>query len=362
MLSRRLVLAGPALAALSRTAAAQDVQDAGTDLVLLAPDSDPGSVKTATGLAARLGGPDVRLRARASRGIIDAAARLADRPDAVSAMLPSVALGYMIRSGLPPSSVYALRFIARLGIDELHVLAAQRIGRLADLAGQKVALGPQGSTTHTTAMVLLDRLPLRVDPVYLEHDQALAGVLRGEIAAMMLVAPAPVPLLLQVNLSDKLHVLAVDEIGGLPAGLLPALILPEDYPQLGGGEAGRGRAVATLGVPMVLGCFNWSSATPMFAGLARLCDLLAEHGSGLRGFDMAAGVAGWERFPPVADWLARGRGGTIQDAAFGRRRAAPATPAGTEAGGAASAPANAAAAAEQKERLFQQFLKWQRGQ
>ena len=359
MLSRRLALAGPALAALSGTAAAQDGRDAGSDLLLLAPDSLPGSVKTASGIAARLGGPDARLRAEASRGLIDAAARLADRPNAVSAVLPSVTLAYMIRSGLPPSGVYALRFIARLGIDELHVLASQRIAGLADLAGQKVALGPQGSTTQATAAVLLDRLPLRVDPVYLEHDQALAGVLRGEIAAMMLVAPAPVPLLRQVSLSDHLHFLAAGETGNAPAGLLPALILPEDYPQLGGAEAGRGRAVATLGVPMVLGCFNWSGATPMFAALARLGDLLVERGSGLRGFDMAADVAGWERFPPVADWLARGRAGTIQDAAFGGRRAPPADTGG---GGAAPAPANPGSAAEQKERLFQQFLKWRRGE
>jgi hypothetical protein len=353
MLSRRLALAGPALATLSRTAAAQDGRDAGTELLLLAPDSQPDSAKAANDIAARLGGPAARLRAEAPRGVLEAAARLADRPAAVSAVLPSVTLGYMARSGLPASVVYALRFIARLGVSELHVLASQRVGGLADLAGQKVSFGPQGCTTQAAAAVLLDRLPLRVDPVYPDHDQALAAVVRGEIAAMMLVAPAPVPLLRRVNLSDHVHFLAVEEAA--PPGLLPALILPEDYPQLGGGEAGRGRAVATLGVPMVLGCYNWSSSTPMFAGLARLCDLLAEHGSGLRGFDMAAEVAGWERFPPMADWLARGRAGTIQDAAFGRRRAPPA-------GSGAAAPAKQGSAAEQKERLFQQFLKWQRGQ
>ena len=362
MLSRRQALAGPGLAALSRTAAAQDGRDAGTELLLLASDSQPDSVKTANEIAARLGGPDARLRAEASRGVLDAAARLAarvaDRPAAVSAALPSVTLAYMTRSGLPPSVAYALRFIARLGIGELHVLASQRIGGLADLAGQKVGLGVQGSATQATAAVLLDRLSLRVDAVYLDHEEALAAVRRGDIAAMMLVGPAPVPLLRQVDLSDHVHFLAVEDTGGAPVGLLPALILPEDYPQLGGGEAGRARAVATLGVPMVLGCFNWSSGTPMFAGLARLCDLLAEHGSGLRGFDMAAAVPGWERFPPVADWLARGRAGTIQDASFGRHRAPPAVSGG---GGAAPA-ANPGSAEEQKERLFQKFLKWRRGE
>jgi hypothetical protein len=354
MLSRRQTLAGPALAALSRTAAAQDGRDAGTEVLLLAPDNQPDSVKTVNEIAARLGGPDARLRAEAPRGVLEAAARLADRPAAVSAVLPSVTLAYMARSGLPASVVYSLRFIARLGISELHILASQRIGSVADLAGQKVGFGPLGSATQVVASVLLDRLPLRVDSVYLEYDQALAAVVRGEIAAMLLVAPAPVPLLRQVKLSDHVHFLPVGETGAAPPSLLPALILPEDYPQLGGGDAGRGRAVPTLGVPVVLGCFNWSAATPMFAGLAWLCDLLATHGSGLRGFDMTAGVAGWERFPPVADWLARDRSGTIQDAASGRRQATPT--------GRGPASANQGKAAEQKERLFQQFLKWRRGQ
>ncbi len=137
MVSRRLVLAGPALASLSRTAAAQDGRDAGSELLMLAPDGQRNSVKTANEVAARLGGPDARLHAEASRGVLDSAARLADRPAAVSAILPSGTLAYMTRSGLSASVVYALRFIARLGVSELHVLASQRIAGLADLAGRK---------------------------------------------------------------------------------------------------------------------------------------------------------------------------------------------------------------------------------
>nr|WP_294524943.1 TAXI family TRAP transporter solute-binding subunit [uncultured Rhodopila sp.] len=349
MLSRRLTLAGPALFGWPRLANAQ--VDAGTELVLLAADSQADSVRAANDIVARLGGADVRLRAEPTSGVLFTAAHLADRPAAVAGILPSAALAFMSRSGLPASVVYALRFIARLGVSEVHVLASQRIASLNDLAGQKVGLGPQGSTTQATGAVLLDRMALRVDPVYLDHDQALAAVLRGELAAMLLVAPAPAKLFQGVNLSDHVHFLPAGEPGGQPMGLLPAQILAEDYPQLGGG-----RAVGTLGVPMVLACFNWSSTTPMFAGLTRLCDLLVEHGSGLRGFDLAAEVSGWERFPPVADWLARGRAGTIQDVALARRR----TPAAGAGGGGAAG--NTGTSEDQKERLFQQFLKWRRGQ
>nr|WP_294503767.1 TAXI family TRAP transporter solute-binding subunit [uncultured Rhodopila sp.] len=358
MLSRRLALAGPLLFGLPRISDAQNRRDdPESELVLLAADAGADSVRTANDMAARFGGAEVRLRAESTPGVLFTAAHLADRPAAVGGILPSVALAYMSRSGLPASVVYALRFIARLGVSEFHVLASQRMAALSDVGGQKVNLGPQGGTTHATATVLLDRMAMRVDPVYLDHDQALAAVLRGEIAAMMLVAPAPAKLFLSVNLSDHVHFLPVGDLGGQPNGLLPAQILPEDYPQLGGGQPGRGRAVGTLGVPMVLACYNWSSATPMFAGLARLCDLLVEHGSGLPGFDMAAEVSGWERFPPVADWLARGRAGTVQDVALGRRR----VPAAGSGGGAGPA-ATPRTSEEQKERLFQQFLNWRRVQ
>jgi hypothetical protein len=200
--------------------------------------------------------------------------------------------------------------------------------------------------------VLLDRAGVRVEPLYLDHDQALAAVLQGQIAAMMLVAPAPARLFLPVNLSARVHFVPMAEPGGMPVGLLPAQILPADYPQLGGGGA-----VATVGVPLVLACFNWSSATPMFKGLVRLADMLIDHGSGLRGFDMAADVSGWQRFPPVAEWLAHGRAGTVQDVALGRRRA----PASGSGGGSPGA-ANPGPSAEQKERLFQEFLNWRRTQ
>jgi hypothetical protein len=126
---------------------------------------------------------------------------------------------------------------------------------------------------------------------------------------------------------------------------------------------------------MVLACYNWNALTPMFAGLAWLADLLDERGSGLRGFDMAASVPGWQHFPPVADWLARGRAGTILDVALGRRQApapvaapAPAaalapTPApAAQPAAPQSAPVDAASQANRKERLFRQFLEWQRKQ
>jgi hypothetical protein len=109
----------------------------------------------------------------------------------------------------------------------------------------------------------------------------------------------------------------------------------------------------------------------MFIGLARLSDLLIERGSGLRGFDMMADVPGWQRFPPVAAWLAQG--GTVMDAALAERRspAAQATDPGQAATNArrkapppppvpGQVPPGTAPTTAEKERLFQEFLDWRR--
>jgi len=334
-----MMLAGPALAGFSRKAVAQ-YRQTGTemDIVLLSADSQAAAVQVVNDVVARITAPDVRLRAEAGPGILDSASRLANQQAVVTAMLPSVSLAYMMQSGLPEHVVYANCSIGRMGVSELHVLASRRVSDLRDLAGQKVAVGPKGSSTQAIAAVWLERVSLRVEPLYLELEQALTAVLRGQILAMMLLAPKPARLFLDVNLSDNVHFLPIGVPSGRPIGVFPTQILPSDYPLLSGGEAGGGRLVATLGVPLVLACYNWLPATPMFMGLARLSDLLIQRGSGLRGFDMATDVPGWYRFPPVTAWLARG--GTVLDAALAQRQP----------------PLSAA----EKERLFQQFLDWRR--
>ncbi|PPQ29145.1 type 2 periplasmic-binding domain-containing protein [Rhodopila globiformis] len=367
MLSRRLTLAGSALAALSGKVAAQE--DTQTDMVLLPADDQADAMQTVNDIVARLAGPDARLRAAPSRGIIDSATHLADRPAAVAAILPSVSLVYMRQSGLPEHVVYANRFIGRMGVSDLHILASRQVSDLRDLAGQKVAVGPKDGATQATAAVWLNHGPLRIEPVYLEDQQALAAVLQGQIPAMMLLARKPARLFFDVNLSDGVHFLPIGMAGGGAAGLFQAQIQPQDYPLLSGGEAGRGRSVPTLGVPLVLACYNWLATTPMFLGLARLSDLLIQHGSGLPGFDMSADVPGWQRFPPVAAWLARG--GTVWDAALAERRSPSAQAIDTSRAAANTtrpapapvpdqAPPVTPPTPAQKERLFQQFLDWRR--
>lgn len=390
MLSRRNVLLGTSFAGLTWPAAAQAPRGGQVaDVVVVAPDGQATSVQMADGVVDRLGAGASHLRAEESRGVADAVARLDDRSRSVAAILPSTALAFLQQNGSPSRDVHAHRFIARLDILTFQILASRRIGNAGQLSGQKVNLGPRGSTTQASAAVLLEQTSLRVDPLYLAHEEACAAVIRGEIPAMILLAPKPAPLFFDVDPSDDVHFIPLSEPKGRAAGFMAAQILPADYPRInvgarigvgprtGVGDEVAGSGVNTVAVPLVLGCFGWVAESVNFMALARLGDLLAERGSGLPGFDMTAAVSGWERFPPVADWLAQDKSGSIRDYAAAdtrpaARRPKPAQPdrptpdraavdrAPVDRAPVDRAPSAAAPETEQKEKLFQEFLNWRR--
>jgi hypothetical protein len=358
VLSRRNALLGASFAGLTRGAAAQPPRGGQeAEVAVVAPDSQTTSMRITNDIVARLGAGTSHLHAEGSRGVADAVARLDDRSHAVAAIVPSTALVFLQQTGKPSRDVHAHRYIAQLDILTFQTLASQRISNPRQLAGQKVNLGPRGSPTQISAAVLLDQAALRVDPLYLDHEEACAAVIRGEISAMMLLAPKPAPLFFDVDPSDPVHFIPLPEPKGRAAGIKATQILPADYPMISVQDGGTERGVNAVAVPLVLGCFGWVAESTNFMALARLADLLAEHGSGLPGFDMTAPVSGWQRFAPVADWLAQGKSGSIRDyaAADTRPAASRAKPAPPD-----RPPSVAEPVPEQKERLFQEFLNWRR--
>lgn len=303
-----------------------DASAADSELILLSADGQGTSLEAVTAVLGRLGNtPGIHIET--GRGVLDNADRLSIRTNAVAALLPSTTLAYMRQSGLPDSAAFALRSIARLGIDPLHVLARAGIGRLADLAGQKVNLGPRDSATQASAAVLLERAGVKVDALYLDHEQARQAVLGGGIAAMMLLAPRPVRLFSDAALSSGVHFLPVTPPAGRPEAFVPTQIFPGDYKLPAAGT------VPAAGVTRVMACFNWAAGTPMFAALTRLARLMGE-----RGFDVAADVPGWQHFPPLASRPAR-----MPDKTADQGRPLPPD-----------------ASLGQKEELFQEFLNWRR--
>ena len=138
----------------------------------------------------------------------------------------------------------SIRFIARICVMEVHVLATNRIGSVAQLAGQRVNVGPLGSQDQITASLLLERAGVPVEPVYDADEPALASLIQHRLAAMIFLASKPSRLLFSVNLSDGVHLLPILELtsSGRPTGGFRTQIDPQDYPLLSGAEFGRGTA------------------------------------------------------------------------------------------------------------------------
>jgi hypothetical protein len=318
MLSRRTAIVLPWLAASARIATAQPTPSQALGGAIFAADNQPGSLLLAQTLLARIGARD--FHAESSQGINNGITHLIKRDQNNLAILPSTALAFMDRQG--SQIVGSIRFIACVSVMEIHVLAAQRTGSMAELAGRRVNVGPMGSQGQVTASLLLERAALRIEPVYAADDVALASLIHGQLAAMIFLATKPSKLLFSVNLADGVHFLPMFEAisSGRPTGGFATQINPADYPLLSGGEAGAGQPIPTIAVPLVLASYDWPAVSNQFMAFARVADLLSQRGSGLPGFSMTATVPGWRRFGPVEDWLKRG--GSISDVAAAAQHAA----------------------------------------
>jgi uncharacterized protein len=318
MLTRRSAIALPVLAVSARAAVAQPAAAHSAGDQIVAADSQQSSLLLAQTLAARLG--NRAFRAEEGKNLAHCLTLLTNRDRNNLAVLPSTTLAWVARQGA--SIPGAIRFIARVCVMEIHVLASQRIARMAELAGQKVNMGPVGSQGEVTASLLLERAALRVDPVYVADNVALRSLIQHQLAAMIFLAAKPSKFLFDVSLMDGVHLLPMLEVGSgePPTGGFPTRIDPADYPLLGGGEAGAGQPIPTMAIPLVLACNDWPAASEQFLTFARAADVLSQRGSGLPGFSMTAAVPGWQRFGPVSDWLKNG--GSISGIAEAAHRAA----------------------------------------
>src|SRR5262249_32443717 len=124
---------------------------------------------------------------------------------------------------------------------EVHVLARTEIGSLSELAGKKVSVGPQGSSSAATATALFKALGITVEPQHLDASTAIERLKQGTIDAAVIVGgkpPAvivggkPYPLVSAVPTNSGIHLLPIPFSASLEAAYLPTRIEQHDYPNL----------------------------------------------------------------------------------------------------------------------------------
>jgi uncharacterized protein len=93
-----------------------------------------------------------------------------------------------------PTLTQSIRYVAKLYDEEVHVLARKDISSLQDLNDQRVNVDVAGSGSAMTAEILLDALNIKPKIEHKKQVDGLELLKQCEIAAIIHVGGAPIPL------------------------------------------------------------------------------------------------------------------------------------------------------------------------
>jgi TRAP transporter TAXI family solute receptor len=244
-------------------------------------------------------------------------------------------------------------YIAKLFGEEMHVAvrASSGIRSLEQLAGKTVNLGRASGGTQLSARDVFSRLNIKIEEVNLEQPEALEKVRAGQIAASVLISGKPAAPMTKVTAEQGLRLLPIPFAKSLQDDYLPGILTSEDYP----GLVRAGEDVETISAAAVLIAYNWPKGSEPYR---RLEDFVGRFFSKLDSFtqsphrhskwreaNFAAPLAGWARFQPAEDWLARNRESLTARRQFNEFLS---SRLGVDAPG----------SEEERERLFNDFVKW----
>lgn len=250
-----------------------------------------------------------------------------------------------------------INYITKLYNEEFHLLGGEGIESVEQLAGKKVNFGVQGSGTYMTASIVFETLGIEVEPVSYDQGLALEKVKSGEIGALVYVAGKPTQLFKNVDGSDGVHFLPIPLTDVILQTYLPSRFTNEDYPKL----VPAGEQVRTLAVGAVMAVYNWSADHPRYRKVAKFVDAFfsrfdefqqAPRHRKWKDVSLTAVVPGWARFEPAESWLRKNAvadsGSKEIESAFDSflKKEAPAL-------------ASQLTTEQDKEKLFELFLKWQ---
>jgi TRAP transporter TAXI family solute receptor len=245
-----------------------------------------------------------------------------------------------------------LDLVARLCPQEVHVLVGAGIASPADLAGKTVNFGPAGSGSAITASALFKALGLEVESLALEDTAAIERLKQGAISAAVIVGAKPEPLISALPASLGIRLLPLPFGASLEAAYLPTRFKQSDYPNL----VSAGGEVPAVATGMVLLAARSKSDGQAQERIARFVDTLfprfaelqaPDHHPKWREVNLAASLPGFRRTPAAEAWLAK-------------RPAATVKPIAADIGAAPVLSQSLVMNQKEKERLFRQFIEWQR--
>jgi uncharacterized protein len=201
-----------------------------------------------------------------------------------------------------------IKLIFPLYDNEVHVVARKGISSFDDLAGQRVAIGEEGSGTYLTSKLLFE--VAKVNPkemLPIGSGQALAQLKAGTIDAMVYAVGAPAKLFQEdVTEADNLQLIPI--INESIRQFYPGITIPPNT------YSWQKSAVPTVGVKAVLVSFDFR--TEQCENVGRFAQIVAENMDWLRQnghpkwkqVDLNATLKGWEQYDCVRKHMPKPKG------------------------------------------------------
>jgi TRAP-type uncharacterized transport system substrate-binding protein len=247
-----------------------------------------------------------------------------------------------------------INYLVNLFPSEAHVFVRPEIGSLGDLAGKVVNFNTHGTAAAYSGPIVFKALGIDVKATFIPHGVAMGKMKQGpEVAATFWISSKPLAPFLKGSFPEGFKFLPIEYTDKLEY-YAPAYLEHADYPAL----IPKGQQIATISVPAVLAVYDWPRNTERYRRLERVVEYLFDRFEKLqkepgyhekwKDVNLAATVPGWQRFKPLQDRLDK------------VAAAAPRTidPVQLRSQAARAAPQDAA----EQERLFRQFLEWNRKQ
>lgn len=224
------------------------------------------------------------------------------------AIVQADVLEYFKARSVHPDVENAIRYVAKLHNEELHLLVRDEIQSVQDLAGKRVSFGSLGSGTYITASILFGALKVGVQPLMIDQALAMEKLKSGKIDGLVYVVGKPARLFSELAPEDGLKLLPLPLPPKLLETYLPSRLTSEDYPNL----IAPDEPLQTVGVGSVLAVYNWGPENWRYTKVERFTKALFDNFEALQGpsrhpkwaeVNLAAELPGWERFAPAERWL-----------------------------------------------------------
>ncbi|MGH1407190.1 MAG: TAXI family TRAP transporter solute-binding subunit [Rhodomicrobiaceae bacterium] len=214
-----------------------------------------------------------------------------------------------------------VHYITKLYNAEFTMVARKDIKSLEDLKGKTVSFWKPWSATDVGGQTILKKLGLDKDikVVHMDTSLGIQKVKDGEIAAVMLVAGAPIGGFKDLKSTEGLHFVPISK-KSLPNHdfskvldvYLPSHLRHEDYPFM----IAEGETVSTIVSSAVLVVYNFSESSSEYKKVEVFVNSLFDNWAKFlksprhpkwKNINFAAKIPGWIRFKPAQKWLAKNK-------------------------------------------------------